>query len=315
MGILGGCVVGKPANGRGWRFMLRRWVANFVADRRLTFVAFAVVTAILVTGPFGRWAKQDGPSGFWASFYASWTANLVFFAILGVAGIVVSVYRPEKDEFSRRVRILFGGRQDAAVDHITETIRRIGYYAEDVIRTYRIKEFDAVAKAVLVRVEHRTVTRNFYDDLSAVDDAVVTLTPDPMDPPRDPVGHLISFSVNQANKVTHPIPIPPGGKFVHKEAIEIPSGGTSDVEVVTETWYSLDELHEYEPNRFAAQVRIVLVYEGNTPGKVVPVTVEVPARTVSRLAYYRELRLPEMRDRKPGQVAFSFRLELPQAEP
>jgi hypothetical protein len=141
------------------------------------------------------------------------------------------------------------------------------------------------------------------------------VTPDPIDPPRDPVGHLVSFSVDGAHRLSHPVPVPPGDRFVHKEAIDIPSGGKSVVEVVTETWYSLAELHEYEPNRFAERVRIVFVHEGNLPGKVVPVTVEMPSPVTSRLGYLRELRVPEMRDRKPGHVAFSFRLSMPQAEP
>lgn len=308
-------VTGAHPDGNGVRGTVRRLVSSFVDDRRLTFVACAVLVAILATVPFGRLAKAENPPGFWASYYASWTANLVFFAILGVAGIVVSVQRPEKDEFSRRVRILFGGRQDAAVDYITETIRKIGYYADEVSRTYRIRDFDRERNAALIRVEHRTVTRNFYDDLAAVDNAMISMKPDPFVPSLPVVGHLVSFSVDGVNRLSHPLPLHESTEFTHREAIEIPSGGRSEVLVVSEAWYSLSEAHDYEPNRFAKSVRINLIHEGNTPGEVVPVTVELPALASAKLGYLKELRVQDMVNRVPGKVAFTFRLSLPEKEP
>ncbi|WP_144439896.1 hypothetical protein [Methylobacterium sp. AMS5] len=304
----------KGADGGHLQEKSVRLIREFTSDRRLLFVAAATLVAVFVTALFGRWSKAGGASSFWASYYASWTANLAFFALLGVAGIVVSIYRPEKDEFSRRVRILFGGRQDAAVDYITETIRSIGYYAEEVVRTYRIQEFDHDRKAARIRVEHRTVTRNFYDDLSATDRAAITLIPDPLNPSMDQVGELLSFSVGGVNRLQHPMPIKSGVEFTHVETIEIPSGGSSTVEVVSQAWYSLSETHQFEPNRFAKVVRIEVVYEGNTPGMSVPVTVDAPHAESLRLGYLKKLKVADMVNKPPGKAAFAFRLGFPNAD-
>jgi hypothetical protein len=137
---------------RSWRGAATRAWLTFRADTRYSIIMGAFLVSLLVTYFFGKLVIQEDPRGFWYGFYEAWTASLVFFLILGIAGTLVSLYRPEKDTFSQRVRILFGGRQDEAVDFISESIRKIGYYSDDVKRTYTIKQYDAVSDAFLIRV-------------------------------------------------------------------------------------------------------------------------------------------------------------------
>lgn len=239
----------------------------------------------------------------------------MFFSLLGVAGTLVSLYRPEKDEFSNRVRILFGGRQDETVDYIREAIRKIGYYAEMTERSYKISRYDRERNAYLVRMEDSTITRNYYDDLAAIDKARWTLTPDKLTPPLDPLGHLISFRVNGEHKITEPIPIFEKG-LQFEEDVQIPRGETSRIEVCSDCWHLLTETHTFVPHRFAKRIQISVIYEAENPGLGAPAikVLEPSSHGEISLMHSKQIVFPPMLNCRPNEHAFAFQLIAPRLE-
>jgi hypothetical protein len=249
------------------RIITQAW-HNLRTDSRIIIMVGAFLVSIIVTYIFAKIVHKENPPAFWFGFYQSWTASLVFFSILGIAGTLVSLYRPEKDEFGNRVKILFGGRQDESVDFIIDAIRKIGYYSEAVERSYEIREYDKTNNAYKIKVTHKSITRDYYDDLAARDKAIWTLTPDPFPNPIDPVGQLLSFKVNGDHRITTPRAIPPTG-LEYEEDIDIPKGGTATLESLVECWISAAEQHEFAPARFAKRISISFVYYGTEPPTLV----------------------------------------------
>jgi hypothetical protein len=83
-----------------------------LGDYRILVVFVSILAAAQVTLIFAKLKAAEQTHEFWHGFYEAWTASLVFFAILGVAGTIVSLYRPEKEVFATKVRILCGGGSD-----------------------------------------------------------------------------------------------------------------------------------------------------------------------------------------------------------
>lgn len=286
----------------------RRVWDRFRSDVRLIVMAVAFAVALTITFLFAKIAQHENPPAFWEAFYAAWTSSLVFFTILGLAGTLVTLSRPEKEQFLSRVRILFGGRWDEAVEYISDRIRRIGYYSEDMDRTYTIKDYDADYNAFLIRVVHRSVTRNYYDDVEAKDEAVLKLMPDSPESGFPQVGRLLWFKIENENKIDSPVTIPSSG--IHRTwEIEIPRGATRTLEVCHECWYSVVETHDFTPSKFVKCLRARVIVEGGLPGTVV-IQELLPSQKEARLAFQIGHAFPLMANRRPGEVALSFRLSL-----
>jgi hypothetical protein len=288
---------------------LERNFRNLSEDKRIIIMVGAFLVSIIITAIFAKIAHNENPVAFWYGFYQSWTASLVFFSILGVAGTLVSLYRPEKDEFGNRVRILFGGRQDESVEFITDAIRRIGYYSETVERLYEIQEYNKANDAYKIKVTHKSVTRNYYDDLAAKDKATWKLTPDPFPNPIDPVGHLLSFKVNGNHRISSPLPIPPTG-LEYEEDIDIPKGGTATLESLVECWFSAVEQHEFAPARFAKRLSVSFVYYGAEPPALVMSTPSGGGGPI-QLRNAQPLALDPMVNCHPNDTVLSFKLNPP----
>ena len=257
VGMIGG-IVYRYRTPQRIRDAVNLRINEIVSDYRILLVIAALFVAILVTTVFGNLATLESPRGFWHGFYEAWTASIVFFSILGIAGTIVSLYRPEKDEFEARVRILCGGRSGPEVDYIREVIRKIGYFGEAVKRTYSIKSWDPVRRAYEIEVRHESVNKNYFDD-EEPDIGAFSLTPDQLNPTLDPIGSLIEVLVDSAS-VCGAEYIPVTG--LSKEwAVRIKRGGEARIVLRHKLWYSVDKVHNFRPARFAKSATVEIVSE------------------------------------------------------
>ncbi|HUB47373.1 MAG TPA: hypothetical protein VMB73_20530 [Acetobacteraceae bacterium] len=233
--------------------VVRERYIEIVQDRRIVAILAAMLVAVMATYVFAILEIEELGAGFWHGFYQAWCAAIVFFGILGISSTFVTLYRPEKEEFATRVRILCGGRQGPTVDYIRQKIRQIGYHAEMVRRHHRVVGYDAERKAYEIEVTHSSDNRNFYDD-EAVDAVTFGLKPDPLDPPlpNGRIGLLMGVEVNGL-QVNGPELIPADG-LRKSWPIEIKKGDRAHVKVGHRCWYLTTKEHTFRTNRFANHV-------------------------------------------------------------
>jgi hypothetical protein len=235
-------------------------------DYRILVVLISVVSAGAVTLFFAKMrASEVVERGFWHGFYEAWTASLAFFLILGLAGTIVSFYRPEKDTFETKIRILCGGRIGTEVDYIRAIITKFGYFCESVTRTYTVKSWDSVRRAYEIEVTHETVNMNFFGENSH-DHGGFKIIPDELNPPLDPVGTLIEVKVGD-RLVCDAMPIPVAG-LTKTWNMELPKGKTIRTVVRHKLWYQSDVTHNFTPPRFIKVLHTHIISE--IPGASIP---------------------------------------------
>jgi hypothetical protein len=300
-------------------------ISEIVGDYRILVVFVSILVAALVTLIFAKLKAAEQTHDFWHGFYEAWTASLVFFAILGVAGTIVSLYRPEKEVFATKVRILCGGRIGPEVDYIQEVIRKIGYYSERVSRTYTIKDWDSQRNAYEIEVFHESLNANFFDD-DADDNGSFNMKPDPLTPPLDPIGKLIEVNVD-GKQVLAAEHIPVAG--IRKNwPIQLKKGGRANIQMRHIAWYDVKEPHVFRPARFAKVVKVTLISElpGRTPAFSAEVfRHEIPdfrnAAAAAKIAEQGKLEpsvsfeIPEAKNCLPREIAFSLKFAPPDLQP
>ncbi|HTW52774.1 MAG TPA: hypothetical protein VME45_12875 [Stellaceae bacterium] len=325
-GIVVGLALGHFVGFKGFQHLRDSWrlvLNQIIGDYRILVVFIAIAVAVLITLVFAHLRVDEKSTTFWHGFYESWTASIVFFAILGVAGTIVSLYRPEKDAFEAKVRILCGGAMGSEVDYIRENITKIGYFAESVVRTYTIVDWDPGRRAYEIEVSHHSVNRNFFDD-DASDTGRFALTPDPLgDPPLDPVGRLIEVNVD-GKQVFGAEDIPLAG-IDQKWPVPLRKGGRVQVLVRHRAWYGVTVTHRFRPARFAKTVTVKLRSELPTVKPMFSATVyqrevvdfrrnEAGAKVLHQKALDPSItyeHIPSARNCLPNQPAFEFELKPP----
>ncbi|MGD0433336.1 MAG: hypothetical protein ABSA58_19815 [Acetobacteraceae bacterium] len=302
---------------------------SFINDPRYIVIMTAIAVAIIATFVFAKITARQPPGTFWHGFYEAWTASIVFFAIIGLAGTAVALYRPEKEDLKTRVRILCGGQQRRATDYIYEEVKFLGYYAEKIVRNYRVLNYDPLRNAFEVEVEQITYARNFYDD-EATDTARLAITMDELTPSLDPIGNLRSITVDgrlvedvTVNQVVVRLPIPvPVGGLVAEWSLHTPRGKTAEVKTLHSAWFDAREEHTFGSHRFVEEVEFCFIYEASTPQVCPPITYTAYKQrrsgrsidTTKEVAHQTEISPNPLqrysrhqRSCLPGSPAFSFR--------
>jgi hypothetical protein len=266
VGIIVGGFLGTKVKYHGSKTY--RFLQQVFSDPRVLVLSAAFLFACIITIPFAHFQASENPRGFWHGFYEAWTASIVFFGVLGVAGLVVTFYKPEKDDFLRRVRILCGGRSGPEVDFITYAVRKIGYFAEDVDREVRIRYYDPDRRAYYAQFTITSTNENFYDDVS-IDQARIKLSFDPIEPepPNGVVGKLVSVRVGN-DEVCGPKDLDASG-YIENWPMSIAKNASQRLCIVYEGYLRTDITHEHSSNRFVKSTKFRFVFEGtNSPPEI-----------------------------------------------
>lgn len=306
-GSLGGWLVGEiQRQGKARRVFSR--LARGVDNPQLLVVVTALALAILITFVFSSLANGDSTTPFWKGFYQSWTAALVAFVFLGLAGVLVTFYSPTKDQFQRRVSNLYDVHDSVAIEHLSKEAQKIGYYAVSIEREYRIEEYDSERNAYKITVTHKTRNKNFLKDVHAPDKARVYVQfdkEDLFDPPLERMGTLLSAridDVKQFDGVEHF-----GENGLDKEwSYELRAGHDACVEVVYSCWFRAGMEHSFRGSRFARRIDAWISYCCDSDGEpelLVSASGFTRKDTLSRGKRYS---LAHADDYVPGKSAFAF---------
>ena len=126
-------------------------------------VAFICII-ITVSVPFLGFA-QDA-STFSGAVYASWVANVVFFAVAGMVVTVVSLVKPEAESLDSRARILFRKQTGKHVDYIVSKMKEVfESYAERHSVRFVVKEYNPDERKLFVSASDEITLRSYLDDV------------------------------------------------------------------------------------------------------------------------------------------------------
>jgi hypothetical protein len=210
-------------------------------------VIVGLLLSYALTYYFAELAMAESPPGFWLSFYASWVSGLLFFTVVGLILGLVTLYRPERDVFGARVRILTGGKSGPAVDYLASELLRMGYAAQQLTRIVTIEDYDAKLNAFKARVSQSAVISNIYDDVGAQATGEVKFTPDEIAGAPQVLGQCTSFRVNGTTQPGLPFDITSAGMRRSWE-MKLPGGGAGELEYEHWAWYLATETHEFAPH-------------------------------------------------------------------
>lgn len=265
-GALGGGLLGAKSRPRAlpdkpnFAMMARSRLMGWLVEPRVRVLAFCLVFGIVITGWFGKLSSDENQHKFWHGFYEAWTASIVFFGTIGVASLFFAFYRPEREAFSTRVKILCGGKEGIEVKYIMIAIRDLGYYAEHVERVINIKKYETVSKSFFVESSVTSLNKNFYDDAGR-DKLKMRLAVDPLDPPQKDVGKLLSVVVGDKS-LCDVTPFDAEHPFIGEWDIEIPKLGSQTVNIRHDWYLRTDKTHVISSSRFVKHNTVTFRHEG-----------------------------------------------------
>jgi hypothetical protein len=281
--------------------------ARVLMDFRVAAVLAGLLLSYVLTFYFARLATHENPPVFWMGFYQSWVSGLLFFTVVGLVVGLVTLYRPEKDVFAARVKILVGGKSGSAVDYIAGELRRIGYVAQRTDRIITIEEYDAARRAFKLRVKQRSIVRNIYHDVATEATGGIKVTPDAFNPPLIDTGQLVSFRVNKINQPGVPAPFGQHG-LSRDWTVSIPAGGAGEIEYEHWMWYSEAEVHEFAPVRFTETLTVEFNCRCTLNSGRLRLSVVRPGNDVQMLDWDVTHRLGSLHDLEPVKTAYQFQL-------
>ena len=277
-------------------------------DFRVAAVLIGLLLSYVLTFYFAIFAKAENPAGFWAAFYPAWVSGLLFFTVVGLIAGLVTLYRPERDVFAARVKILLGGKSGPAADFIASELKRVGYVARHTERIVTIEDYDASMGAFKVNVWHSSTIRNIYDDIQTEAVGQIAINPDPVAPAPALFGQLTSFSINGTNQPDVPFEIKQDG-FNRRWALPIPGGGEGTVEYEHWYWYKASERHHFTLSRFTEELKVQFHCRCSPDSKKVLLKLTTGADNSEHvLGWDQRHPIKPLKNQSPATVPYEFRL-------
>lgn len=277
-------------------------------DFRVAAVLIGLLLSYILTFHFALLAKEEAPPAFWAAFYPAWVSGLLFFTVVGLIAGLVTLYRPERDVFAARVKILLGGKTGPAVDFIASELRRIGYVARSTRRVITVEGYDATMQAFRVKVWHCSTIRNIYDDIPTNASGTISITPDPLDPPPTPYGQITSFLINGVGQGSIPQDIQVDG-LRRGWTLPIPAGGESSVEYEHWYWYKVTEEHKFTLARFTEDLSVEFHCRCSPMNKKLVLKLTTSDNNIDEtLGWDGRYQLRSLKDQSPATSPYKFKL-------
>ncbi|MBC7774860.1 MAG: hypothetical protein H7246_05420 [Phycisphaerae bacterium] len=107
-------------------------------------------------------------AGFFLSYFASLSEDIIFFGIIGFVALVLSTKLPEDEEFSIRIRSLANSDNVglSAKNYLESQIKKIlAYHSETIIKVV-IKDYDSKTNSIKVYTEITNTIMNMCKDIS-----------------------------------------------------------------------------------------------------------------------------------------------------
>lgn len=278
----------------------------------LDWRAWAVIAAgaitVIATGVVYYLGIGLDPATHFGAVFAGWVAGVALFIIAGAVVALVSLARPEREPFDARARILFRRQTGKHVDYIVERIREVlEHYAERTTIKVTIRGYDATENKFRVAAYNKVLVRSYLDDVETTYISALSRREVAAPPPGGEPNKLVFARVAGD---------PVGVAEVFDEMIERPvscrleRNGVCEVESLMEFWVKGDdEPNSHKPRRYT-QV-LTLEFE-NLLGPEHPVAVKLTENgqdwITEQLPSGRTRQVLEVKDKKPGESVFDYRL-------
>lgn len=280
-------------------------------DWRAWAVVAASVTALFSTA-FVYWLGWGlDPATHFGAIFAGWVAGVALFIIAGSVVALVSLSRPEFEEFDTRARILFRRQTGKHVDYIVDKIKEVlEHYAERTVLKITVRSYNAAEKKFRVTATSTVVVRSYLDDIETTYMSLLTRNkvcapPHGGEPNRLVFARIDGVPVGEVQEFTDSIERPINCR--------IERNGVCEVTNLLEFWV----LAEDEPNTHTTRrytQSLTLEFENllvaGTPLEV-KLTTDGTNWLPDQLPPGRSKQVLELKDIKPGVQCFDYRLLSP----
>jgi hypothetical protein len=279
-------------------------------DFRVAALLVGLLISYALSYYFYELAIRGATTDFWMSFFASWMSGLLFFTVVGLVAGLVTLYRPERDIFAARVKILLGGQSGAAVDFLSQSLAKIGYVAKRTERIIVIEEYSREMDAFKIRITHSSTIRNLYHDVATQADGRIAFHLDQLDPAPAVVGQLTSFRLNGTTRPGLPLALPTIDRPIPWE-LPIQGGDEGTVQYEHWCWYNSSVIHSFKLARFTEELTVRFICRCTPDGKRLKLNLTAGANTDEPfLEWDQSYALPPMRDQRPQTNPYSFKVSL-----
>jgi hypothetical protein len=275
-------------------------------DWRVRAVIGAIIAAVLPTIVIylSGWGRD--PATHFGAIFASWVSGVALLVVAAV-GTLASLARPELEPFDSRARILFRRQTGKHIDYIVGRIKGIlEHYAERTVIRIAIHGFDAGDDKFRIVSTSDITVRSYLDDIETTYNSTYDLK-DVTLPPAGQTNRLIFLRVNDvaqcdAQEFTTAISQP--------LSCVIGKDSSCKVSRQTEHWLQATiEPNIHRPKRYT-QLLTLHVENLTIPGQTVTVKLSRDGTSFEdfQLPPNKSLKLLEVKDVAPGQLAYDFRL-------
>jgi hypothetical protein len=296
--------------------LLKTW---FDRARRVDWRVWAVVASsvatLVATGIvywFFYWFGWDlNPATHFGAIFASWVSGVALFIVVGSVVALASLAKPENWPFDSRARILFKRQTGNHIDYIIAKITEVlEHYAEQTVIKISIQDYEPTEKKYRISSANDVVVRSYLDDVPTAYSSHYELKDVTLPPPGRNPNRLVIIRVDKK----------PVGKpedfadiIFRPLSCRIEKNKSCEINTVTEYWLQADdESNVHRPRRYTQ--RLSLHFENLTnSGQTVSVKVSRDGTSwvTEQLDHGASKQVLEVRDVKPDEIAFDFRILKP----
>jgi hypothetical protein len=283
--------------GTRWPWIDRRMAITLLCLMTAAYILTAIMGRILAPHLGGPFVAET-----WRAFYAAWVEDLLFFSLVGSVVAIISYRSPEKERFSNRVAILYGGPAPPFVLRYSENqIKKLAGYATLAERTLEIEAYSTEYDAFKVRILTRYQLRNILCDEDFVDDFDISFNPDNFEKILPEIGKVNSIQIGEVEKLSRPEPLTKDG-FNMRVPFRIAASATETMSAEFVCWLKANTDQIFLPRRLTERFCTEIV---NRTERTVRIE---SAGKRSDLVFGVAWRFERTEPISPGDFEFSFRL-------
>jgi hypothetical protein len=292
--------------------LLKTWIDRAGRiDWRVWAVVVAALFTLLLTGVayWLRWGLDPGTH--FGAVFASWVSGVALFIIVGSVVAIVSLAKPERESFDARARILFRRQTGKHIDYIVTKITEVlEHYAETTTIKISIRDYNAAEDKYRIASASDIVVRSYLDDIETTYKSHLGLEDVTSPPEGEDSNRLVILRVD-GKPVGRPEDF--HDKIWRPLSCKIGVDGACEINSVTEYWIKAeDEPNVHRPRRYTQ--RLTLGFENLTnSGQTVALRISRDGASwiTEQLPHGASRQVLEVRDVKPDEIAFDFRILKP----
>jgi hypothetical protein len=280
-------------------------------DWRVWAVIAPTVAMLAATGIVYWLGLGRDPVTHFGAIFASWVSGLALFIVVGSVVALVSLAKPENWPFDSRARILFKRQTGNHIDYIVARIKGIlEHYAERTVIRIAVHNFDVGEGKFRVVSTSDITVRSYIDDVQTTYHSTFDLSEVTLPPAGGQSNRLIYLRVNdipqcEAQEF--------GAEISQPLSCVIDKDSSCKVSRQTEHWLqAVDEPNIHRPKRYT-QLLTLFIENLTIPAQNLVIQFSQDGTNFDDrpLAPSKSLKLLEVKDVEPGQLAYDFRILKP----